>query len=1240
MSGLPGGRRRFRGALAAIGVIARLALLGLLAVSLGSPARDDERLAAEAGSAPRGGVLVTRVVAAAVPGRTAPADLAARTARTELAPGDLVVGWRRAGGNPALPPAAGEIANVFDWQWVAAEQAPRGALRLTVERRGKRFEVAAGRGAWDVQVLPWLPPAWVGRARACLDDEEQRVKDTSASVASAASTARAASAPTAGVAAAVGWEALAAGRWVSRSPATGSWLWMKAGRDRNAAGQTARAGADFDQALRLAPGARGRVAVLRAAAGALADRSDLTPAAALADQAVRAATAAWGESLELAQAELDRGAVALAQGQPARAEEAWRRSLELRERLAPGSAEVAAVLGRLAGPALSRGDLDRAEALAGRALDILKPLAAPDLEAVPLMALGGVARERGDAAKAKALLQLALARHAESAPDSTTAEILNRLGGVARRHGDLGEAQRRFEQALALLDRLAPAGMERTNVLLNLGWVASDRGDLGTARRSMEQAVAARERLQPDSMSLASSLGQLALVVEDQGDLRLAESLMQRDASILARIAPVSMPAALAMGNLGEVALRGGAAARAAELCARAVAIQDRLAPGNPVVAGNLQTLAEAELARRHFAAAWSAGSRAAKLLEGYGGAARARASTLAVLGEVARQRGEPGRAAILFQQALVLQELQGYSGYEVADTLHVLGVLNRRRQPAAAARYFDRAIAMLEEQVRHLGGSHDLQAAYRGRHQSFYRDAIELAVERRRPREAFGLLERSRGQALLAQLAERDVAFARDVAPSLRQEERGLAAAIDQAEVRALQLERQGDAAQLQQARGQLADLHRRRDDAVARIRQASPRYAALALPVPLDLAAVRQALDAGTVMLSYSLGETASTLFVVSAASPLEVHRLPAGEEELRRRIGEMRGLIGEAPGSSVLGRGRRATLLRASRELYDVLLRPAARRIAAGRRLLVVPDGILHQLPWAALVRDEPGAPRQRWEYVAEWRPIHVAVSATVYDDLRRQRPPPLAPGAAAAPPSAMSLVAFADPQVPTWLRAARPRRADDLVLRSAVARGCSFAPLPYSRQEVAGIAGLFPAGSRVYLGAAATEERAKTVSRQARYLHFATHTTLDEDSPLDSAVVLAIPESFTRGGENGLLQAWEIFDAMRLDADLVVLSGCESALGREVGGEGLLGLTRAFQYAGARAVVASLWNVSDRMTAPLMVSFYRALLAGMPKDEALRQAQMEMLHGAGAAAPADAMDAEPFFWAGFELFGDWR
>jgi CHAT domain-containing protein len=139
-------------------------------------------------------------------------------------------------------------------------------------------------------------------------------------------------------------------------------------------------------------------------------------------------------------------------------------------------------------------------------------------------------------------------------------------------------------------------------------------------------------------------------------------------------------------------------------------------------------------------------------------------------------------------------------------------------------------------------------------------------------------------------------------------------------------------------------------------------------------------------------------------------------------------------------------------------------------------------------------------------------------------------------------------------------------------------------------------------------------------------------LDARFPLNSALALTLPSQRREGEENGLLQAWEIFEQVRLDADLVTLSACETALGAELAGEGLIGLTRAFHYAGARSVLASLWRVSDDSTAGLMTSVYGHLKAGVTKDEALRRGQLGAIKQPTTSAP--------FHWAAFTLSGDWR
>lgn len=195
------------------------------------------------------------------------------------------------------------------------------------------------------------------------------------------------------------------------------------------------------------------------------------------------------------------------------------------------------------------------------------------------------------------------------------------------------------------------------------------------------------------------------------------------------------------------------------------------------------------------------------------------------------------------------------------------------------------------------------------------------------------------------------------------------------------------------------------------------------------------------------------------------------------------------------------------------------------------------------------------------------------------------------------------------------------------------------LPGSRDEVTAIARLFPGRSTTYFGTNATEARAQSLDRSAKYIHFAVHGILNARLPLDSSLALAVPTRASKDEGNGLLQAWEIFEHLRLNAELVTLSACETALGKEVSGDGLIGLTQAFLYAGARTVAASLWVVDDAATSHLMQRFYANIRAGQTKDEALQNAQRELIALGRRSTPSSAL-GRPAAWAAFVINGDWR
>lgn len=325
---------------------------------------------------------------------------------------------------------------------------------------------------------------------------------------------------------------------------------------------------------------------------------------------------------------------------------------------------------------------------------------------------------------------------------------------------------------------------------------------------------------------------------------------------------------------------------------------------------------------------------------------------------------------------------------------------------------------------------------------------------------------------------------------------------------------------------------------------------YTSLRHPEPLNFQEIRELLPNGDRLLSFSLTKHAGYLFVVDQDG-LTSHRIP-DVASLRPRVDRIRALLQAGDIRSA------HELAEVSRQLARMLLAPVlASQPPEDDGLLphfwIVPDGPLHLLPFECL-RDEAGS------YVAERFEISYVPSATVLATLS-SRP--------AQSPS-LDFLAFANPV-----------GVDDLEkgLRS----------LPGTEAEVRSIARLFPGTARIYTGPDATQENlfADPFLAVARWIHFASHGLIRNDRPEDSAILLS-PDS--RGDH--LLEMSEIF-SLRLTADAVVLSACETGLGQEVDGEGIIGLSRAFLYAGSRSVVVSLWPVADQSTAVFMQRFYEHL-----------------------------------------------
>jgi CHAT domain-containing protein/Flp pilus assembly protein TadD len=878
----------------------------------------------------------------------------------------------------------------------------------------------------------------------------------------------------------------------------------------------------------------------------------------------------------------------------------------------------------------------------------------------------GIERLRGRLDVGRPLADAALAAWRRLAPERL------RLGDALENHGmylrladRLAEAEAELREGLALRLRRAPVSTAMSNAHNNLGLVLRARGNLDGAERELRAALTLRESLMPDSLLLAASLNNLGLVLWDRGDLVGAEAVHLRSREIKERLAPGSLDVAASCENLAYIALDRGDVAAAERLIACAVAIEEAKAPGSSTLAGGYYV--SGMIARRkgdpaaarafyeQAAAMWTASApENLRVAWAYSGIASsygdqrdyARALGIHQRALAIRQRLAPGgsdeasswhgigvnhmrlaqyeEAEAAFRHAAEIRARVMPASFRLAESLNGIGYTYKLRgDTAAAARELCQAAEVLDA-VRGRSAQRDEdRLRFSQRYGRIFSDCVEALMDAGRADAAFDMVERSRGRAMLAVLAERDLQFAADVPVELARERALLDAEYERAQSRLATAA--DDTAARADAEGALSTLRQRQDDLIARMRRASPRYAALRYPQPLRVAQAAQRLDAGSVVLSYVVGEEYVRLLVLQAGAP-KAHatalRMPRAT--LMPVIEDFLHAVRDpAPTARAREQARGA-------ELYRALLEPAAPWLAKARRVLISADGELLHVPFAALREERGGYVIERWA-------LTQINSVTLFDELKRRRDGRVT-----------DVLAVGDPDYGSVDAGAAAR------LRLNVA-GDAIAPLPAARTEVGTLRRLFGQRAAVLTGAHATEAEVRNRLNRAGVLHFAVHGVFDDHVPLNSALLLAgIELDGADGANNGLLQAWEVFDQVRTSADLVTLSACDSARGAAFSGEGLVGLTRAFQYAGARSVLASLWSVADGSTAALMTRFYDYRAQGERTDEALRAAQIDALRGAfaetardaagtrGIAAPAPPVvdDASrAFHWAAFSLYGDW-
>ena len=504
------------------------------------------------------------------------------------------------------------------------------------------------------------------------------------------------------------------------------------------------------------------------------------------------------------------------------------------------------------------------------------------------------------------------------------------------------------------------------------------------------------------------------------------------------------------------------------------------------------------------------------------------------------------------------------------------------------------RAIDLLEAERATLpAGALDRAAFFAGKLEP-YRELLDTLLAEHRPREAFAIAERMKGQALQEALALGRVDLSPTMSGEERERERGLeerVTALNRALLASPAAADQDMSAELGAARQALEQF---RADLFLR----HPQVAARRLSDHDPLLAAAEALPIGAAALEFVVLDQRTVGFLLrhdaerAERIDVETFEVPIRQEDLERRVVAL---------TQALER-RDPAFASHARTLYDLLLRPAEQRFRAARCLIVIPDGVLWRLPLQAL-SDREGVPLL--ERVAVYSAASLGMLA------QRQHQPDTQ---AAVGPT--TLLALGDPLI----------AAPNAERVHATQRGTNLGALPEAAEEVRAIGALYgTAQSNVRVGPEDSEQLVKEEGAKFDVLHVATHGLLDDGAPMFSALVLAAgPES----REDGLLEAGEIAD-LRLHARLAVLSACETARGKIAPGEGVIGLSWAFLAAGVPTLVVSDWKTDSAASGTLMVDFHRRLLAGAPVAEALRQAEL--------ALRRDPRYRHPYYWAPFVAIG---
>ncbi|AFZ16379.1 hypothetical protein Mic7113_0460 [Allocoleopsis franciscana PCC 7113] len=884
------------------------------------------------------------------------------------------------------------------------------------------------------------------------------------------------------------------------------------------------------------------------------------------------------------------------------------------------------------------------------------------MEATTLIAIGSVYDDLGEKQKALEFYNQALPLFQAVEDRRMEASTLNNMGLVYDSLGKKQEALGFYNQALPLFQAVGYRPGEATT-LNNMGLVYSSLGEKQKALGFFNQALPLFQVL-GNTREEATTLNNIGFIYDSWGEKQKALEFFNQALPLTRAVGYISGEATT-LNNMGLVYNSLGEKQKALEFFNQALpqlqAVGDRRGEGRTL--NNIGFIYDSWGEKQKALEDYNQALLLYKAVGDRGG----EATTLNNMGLVYSSLGEKQKALEFFNQALPLTQAVGDRGGEaislnnigtiynswgekqkalesynkalpllrvVADrggealTLFNLAVLQRSQGNLKQAfTLIDSAITIVED-LRTKIGSQELRASYFATVQDYYQFYIDLLMQlhQQNPNQGYDALalhasERGRARSLLELLTEANANIRQGVDPKLLEQESTLTQQLNALERRRYELSSgQYTEQQLDEIKQQSESLLTQLDQLKAQIRVTSPRYAALKYPEPLNLQQIQQqVLDDDTLLLEYSLGEDRSYLWLVSKNS-ITSYVLPK-RSEIEAAAQTFRESL--TPNS--------AANLETGLPLSQMLLAPVANQLG-NKRLLIVGDGALQSVPFAALpIPSSPTTP-----LLVQNEIITLPSASTVAIQQRQLQNRPIAAKTLAV--VADPIFALNDPRFSTT-----PQQTPETPTNSALTRATRnlglgdsakvLDRLQYTGTEAKKILALVPATQSLQALDFNASRTTATDPNLAQYqiIHLATHGLLDPINPELSGIVLSLYDQKGKS-QDGFLRLQDIFN-LNLPAELVVLSACETGLGKDVKGEGLVGLTRGFMYAGSRRVVVSLWSVNDVATSEVMAKFYQKMLTeGQNPISALRAAQLEMWKSQNWQSP--------YYWAAFTVQGDWR